>query len=78
MDKLPELLANASLRTLLDGCASWEYFISPGERFLYVSPGCLEITGYSPQAFYGNPELMFRIVQPRDRALVVRHFAALS
>ncbi|MBI3978542.1 MAG: PAS domain S-box protein [Chloroflexi bacterium] len=44
--------------------------IAPDRRFEYVSPAVAQITGYSPDEFYADPDLPFKIVHPDDRPLV--------
>lgn len=41
--------------------------LKPSMKFEYVSPSSLEITGYSPEEHYADPELGFKIVHPDDR-----------
>jgi|GEM_PF-1920338 len=46
------------------------YWISPEKRLLFISPTCSEITGYSAQEFYENPDKLFSIVFPEDRETI--------
>jgi len=44
--------------------------LSPDRAFEYVSPAALALTGYPPQAFYADPQLMLGVTHPDDRALL--------
>ena len=59
-----------NLRILAESTHDWEYWAGPDGSMLYVSPACERITGYPPEAFYNDPELLWRIVHPDDLALV--------
>lgn len=53
-------------RTVADFTYDWEYWLSPDGQYLYISPSCERITGYSPGDFIADPELMQRIIHPDD------------
>jgi diguanylate cyclase (GGDEF)-like protein/PAS domain S-box-containing protein len=53
-------------RTIADYTYDWEFWLSPEGKFIHVSPSCKRITGYDAEAFYADPQLMFRIVHPDD------------
>jgi two-component system cell cycle sensor histidine kinase/response regulator CckA len=42
----------------------------PDFAFEYVSPVTTEITGYTPEEHYADPDLRFKIVHPEDRPLL--------
>ncbi|MFO7459530.1 MAG: HAMP domain-containing protein, partial [Desulfatiglandales bacterium] len=44
-------------RIVADFTYDWEYWRSPENRFLYVSPACDRVTGYSREAFIETPDL---------------------
>lgn len=48
----------------------YRLLLKPELRFDYVSPSVTEITGYTPEDHYNNPDLGFRIVHPDDRKLL--------
>ncbi|MBJ6751180.1 ATP-binding protein [Geomonas anaerohicana] len=60
-------------RTVADYTEGWEYWQGPDHSFRYVSPSCLELSGYSREEFYADPELLHRIVHPEDRAYYESH-----
>jgi diguanylate cyclase (GGDEF)-like protein/PAS domain S-box-containing protein len=60
-------------RTIADFTYSWEYFLSPQNAFLYVSPFCEKITGYPVSLFMQDPDFLVSIVHPQDRSLVAEH-----
>ncbi len=60
-------------RTIADFTFHWEYWINPEGRYIYVSPSCLPITGYSAEEFLARPDLFLDIVHPDDRAMVTGH-----
>ncbi len=53
-------------KTIADHAGDWEWWISPRGEFLYVSPTCLEVTGYEAREFIADPTLLDRILHPED------------
>lgn len=43
------------------------YRLIPTPEFEYVSPAATTITGYTPEEFYADPDLVFNLVHPEDR-----------
>jgi PAS domain S-box-containing protein len=64
-----------TLRIVADFTYDWEYWRSPDDRFLYVSPSCERITGYTREEFMQDPGLHSRIIHPDDRERVVAHLS---
>ena len=56
-------------RAVADFTYDLEYWLKPDGDFIYISPSCKRITGYSPEEFKKNPELLEKIVHPDDRAV---------
>ena len=48
----------------------YRYEFAPKRGFTYVSPAATEITGYTPQEHYEDPDLGFKLVLPEDRHLL--------
>jgi PAS domain S-box-containing protein len=65
--------SEASFRTIVDFTYDWEYWIGPDGDFVYCSPSCERITGYRPQEFLEEPELLERITHPDDRVRARGH-----
>jgi two-component system, cell cycle sensor histidine kinase and response regulator CckA len=61
-------------RTVADFTYDWEYWIDLDGKFVYVSPSCERVTGYTAQDFFDDPGLFEKIVQPDDLALVTAHW----
>ncbi|MDJ0556313.1 MAG: PAS domain S-box protein [Microcoleaceae cyanobacterium MO_207.B10] len=61
-------------RTVADFTYDWEYWLSPERKFIYVSPSCERITGYTPNEFIQNTKLFKSIVHPKDREMVKQYF----
>lgn len=62
-------------RVLAEFSPDWDYWYGPDRRFIYVSPACFEVTGYSAEEFRTDPELFERIVHPDDRPLWREHLS---
>ena len=60
-------------RLLADYTYDWEYWIAPDETFLYTTPSCERITGYSAQEFAGNKGLLKKILYPEDGHAMDHH-----
>ncbi|MGD0953262.1 MAG: PAS domain S-box protein [Methanotrichaceae archaeon] len=60
-------------RTAIDFTCDWETWLSPEGNYIYVSPSCERITGYSADTFLTDPEFIESIVHPEDRELFPRH-----
>ncbi len=57
-------------RMMADHSHSWEYWLGPDNSVIYMSPSCLRVTGYPPEAFAADPELLYQIIHPDDRHLM--------
>ena len=63
--------ANEALResekkfhTVADFTYDWELWLGLDRQIIYCSPSCERITGYSPDAFIADPQLLIKIVHP--------------
>ncbi|MEJ2207771.1 MAG: PAS domain S-box protein [Anaerolineae bacterium] len=63
-------------RLVADFTYDWEYWTGPDGEYLYVSPSCRRITGYDPEDFQRDPDLMSRIIHPDDLPLWEAHTRA--
>ncbi len=60
-------------RLLVEFSGNIIYWITPDKKLKYMSPTCEKITGYSPEEFYKNPELLIDIVYPDDLEKIKHH-----
>jgi PAS domain S-box-containing protein len=60
-------------RAVADFTYDWEYWLNPDGDYVYVSPSCQRITGYSAEAFRQDPKLLETILHPDDREMVTTH-----
>jgi PAS domain S-box-containing protein len=66
-------------RTVADFTSDWEYWVSPQDTIIYMSPSCQDICGYRPDEFIADPQLLKRIIHPDDRFIYddhLHHFTA--
>ncbi len=78
LDRLNEEALKESeerFRTVADYNYDWEYWRDPAGVYLYLSPSCERITGYTQHEFISDPALTERIVHPEDRSRVLCHLA---
>ena len=61
-------------RLLAESAADCIFWVDEAGCFKYVSPACLELSGYGSQDFLDDPELLTRIIHPDDRADYQAHF----
>lgn len=60
-------------RTVADFAYAWEYWLGPDGEMEYVSPSVKELTGYGPERFMAEPDLVKNIVVEADRNIFARH-----
>jgi len=63
-------------RLLADYTFAWEYWLTPEGEYNYMSPSCERISGYRPDEFISNPQLIFDIVTPEYAEAVHQHLTA--
>jgi PAS domain S-box-containing protein len=61
--------------TVADFTYDLETWRAPDGRFIYVSPSCERITGYSPAEFMADPGLSVRMAVPEDRPVLEEHYS---
>ncbi|MDO9540171.1 MAG: methyl-accepting chemotaxis protein [Methanocalculus sp.] len=62
-------------RQILDTTHDWEFLLGPDGAFLYVSPSCERISGYSPSDFQRDKSLYTRIIHKEEQEKVKRALA---
>lgn len=62
-----------SYRTVADFTHDWEYWEGPEGAFRYVSPSCERITGYKPEEFLENPQILQQLILPEDKVRWDKH-----
>ncbi|MBD3167969.1 MAG: PAS domain S-box protein [candidate division Zixibacteria bacterium] len=65
-------------RTVAEFTYDWEFWISPGKEFLFVSPSCERVTGYSPREFIDDFSLLEAITHKDDKHIIEEHFSEIS
>jgi PAS domain S-box-containing protein len=65
-------------RTVADFTCQWEYWRDPAGRLVWVSPSCLEVTGYTAEEFMADPLLVNEVVLPEDRPVFGGHLRAVD
>jgi PAS domain S-box-containing protein len=60
-------------RTMAETTADWEYWVSPEGTFIYSSPACLRMTGYSPEELLADPGLVASMIHPDERRRFEEH-----
>jgi PAS domain S-box-containing protein len=65
-------------RTVSDYTYDWEYWVGKDGNFIYVSPSCERISGYAPDDFYRDKDLLRQLIPDQDRTILEEHNASLS
>jgi PAS domain S-box-containing protein len=60
-------------RTLVTWTYDWEQWVDPQGNIIYTSPSCERITGYRPEDFITNPNLLMEVIHPDDRRFYREH-----
>ncbi|MBD3241402.1 MAG: PAS domain S-box protein, partial [Chitinivibrionales bacterium] len=65
--------AAEKFRIVADFTYDWEYWRGSDSRFVYMTPSCERVTGYSRDEFMADPGLYTRIMHPDDRERMTTH-----
>ncbi|MEZ5197808.1 MAG: PAS domain S-box protein [Bacteroidales bacterium] len=65
-------------KMLADYTYDWEYWISPDDTIIYISPSCERISGYSPIEFERDPNLLQAITLPEDLPVFNKHIKEIG
>lgn len=55
--------SEGKFRILADNTNDWEYWLNEKNGYVFISPSCKLITGYSAEEFYINPDLFTELVR---------------
>jgi PAS domain S-box-containing protein len=61
-------------RLLVENTEDWEYWMNEKNEYVFSSPSCEQITGYSTEDLYRNSALFLELVHPEHRDNVVKHY----
>jgi PAS domain S-box-containing protein len=66
------------LRTVADHIYEWEIWRGADGGFVYISPSCKRITGYTAEEFLADPGLLTVIVHPEDQEIYRQHIETIA
>lgn len=49
-----------------DFVQDWDFWLDPKAKFVWISPSCYDLTGYSSEEFIQDPDLFYQIIYPDD------------
>ncbi len=53
-------------RLVAEFAYDWEYWQDIDGKYIYVSPSCTNITGYRPEEFFADKDILKKIIHPED------------
>ena len=69
------LASEEKFRTVADYTCECEYWLDGEGKYLYISPACEKISGYTPEEIMADPYLFLTVVHPEDREKALQHRA---
>lgn len=60
-------------RIIANNTYNWEFWQAPDGHFIYHSPSCERITGYTPEEVYHDDFICNEIIHPEDREIYLAH-----
>jgi len=65
-------------RTVANFTYDWEAWRAPDGAYLYISPSCERISGYTAAEFMNNSNFILQITHPDDRQKIIEHHKAIA
>jgi PAS domain S-box-containing protein len=65
--------SEARYKIVADNTYDWEYWKDENKKFIYCSPSCFDISGYSQEDYFNDPELILKIIHPDDLEAYQNH-----
>jgi len=66
-------ISETKYRIVAENTYDWEFWLNPDGQFVYTSPSCQNVTGYSAAEFENDSKLFLRIVHPDDLTKCATH-----
>jgi PAS domain S-box-containing protein len=66
-------VSGTKYRIVAENTYDWEFWLNPEGQFVYTSPSCQMVTGYSAAEFESDPKLFLRIVHSEDLTKCATH-----
>jgi len=66
--------SETKFRLLADYNYNWEFWLDPNGKYIYVSPSCERISGYTSRDFEKKPSLMLELIHPDYTKICYDHF----
>ncbi|MFB9272892.1 GAF domain-containing protein [Lutibacter litoralis] len=66
--------SETKFKILADNTNDWEYWLDENNKYIFISPSCKGITGYSEEYFYKKPDLFIDLVREDYKKEVSNHY----
>ena len=60
-------------RMISEFAHNWEFWMDPKANFVWISPSCNDVTGFTPEEFFKTQSLFYELIYQEDEQKV-RHF----
>jgi PAS domain S-box-containing protein len=65
-EKQDLFLEKEKFQIIADFSNDWDFWINTRGEFIWISPSCYDLTGFSPEEFLNEPDLLFSLIFPED------------
>jgi len=62
-----------NFQLLADHTSDWEYLIGTDKQYIYHSPACERLTGYTSETLLNDPALLIKMVNPDHQSTLADH-----
>lgn len=73
-EKQDLLKEKEKFQLIADFSNDWDFWVNSKGEFIWISPSCYDITGYSSEEFLNEPDLLFNIIYLEDESRFRQHF----
>lgn len=71
--KLAIVASEEKFRIIANNTYNWEFWEGPDGNFIYHSPSCYRVTGYSSEELINDENILQKLIHPEDYDIYVQH-----
>lgn len=76
-EKLDLSFEKNKYQLIADFSNDWDFWLNPAGNFNWISPSCHDLTGYSAEEFFNDPDLFNSIIHPDDKIRIQQYLKSV-